>query len=593
MPVRVVCAACGKRLKFPDGPLRGRTARCPKCGTPVDTAAAAEASAYLPAAVDPEATVRSGSLPAVAAAQPGGGGSPPAREIPLSLDEEPLSLDDDPAPAGPPTPPPFRVPAVVVADSHRQFAGPCAAVVVAHGVFLEVEPLRPFLYLPAGSGAAARGGGELAVALPDGRKLALRLEGRHAERLAGDLAEFLGGRRPAPVAADYRRRWPVAVALILALGALGLTAAGAAFLIGRHRPEEQAQAPAASSPTPNPAPASPPTPEPEPDPGLLRPPSHLDLAYQKGVSALEDGPADVTALAVAGNGNHLAIGYADGTARVWPLEQPTFDPMLPGPKADGPVARVQFDAACRLLFVSTPTGVVAAPRGGAPAIPAKLNGALVAVAPDLSGDRVRFAAVRGNVIASRLLSSSFVLNPPAKGKGFAVPAARDEITPQGVTADPRVANPTFLAWTHSNKLLAGLPDGSVSVWSAQMRPEPAVREHKAPVRAWAASAATGAFATGDDKGAVAVWPFKGGKPTLAPVLTAPVAALSFSPSGLWLAAIDNAGTLVLADATTLQVVQRKKLPAPAKAMAFGPADDLLVLGGGKAVEVWWLPALLK
>jgi hypothetical protein len=589
MAVRVVCRACGKRLKLLSGlgAGSGRSARCPKCRTPVDLTPLPEAPAYLPTVALPAPP----TAPPANATHLGGLRPPLAQEVPLSLDdEEPLSLDDDPTPA--PASPPLRVPVAVIADSLRQFAGPCVAVVVPHGVFLEREPLRPFLYLPVGSRAGEPASGELTVALPDGRRLRLLVEGRHSGRLARDLAAFLSGTGPAPVASDYRRRrGPLVLAALLALGAVAALAGGTVYLLNRPREKDPVPSPVeAPAPTPAPAPAPPP---PEPEAGPTRPPSHLDLAYLKGVSALEEGPAEVTALALSGNGNHLAIGYADGTARVWPLEQPTFDPMLPGPKADGPVTRVQFDPAGRVLFVSTPTGVVAAPRDAAPPAPARIPGAPVAIAPELSGDRVRFAAVRGNVVAHRLLSSSFVLNPPAKAKGFAVPAARDEITPQGVTADPRFTNPTFLAWTYSNKLLAGAPDGSVSVWSAQMRPEPANRGHKGPVRAWAASPATGALATGDDKGAVAVWPLKGGKPTVGPVFSTPVVALAFAPSGLWVAALDNTGTLAIADATTLQVVQRKKLPAPARVFAFGPADDLLVLGSERAVEVWWLPVLLK
>ncbi|HEY1187066.1 MAG TPA: hypothetical protein VGE74_05380 [Gemmata sp.] len=65
------------------------------------------------------------------------------------------------------------------------------------------------------------------------------------------------------------------------------------------------------------------------------------------------------------------------------------------------------------------------------------------------------------------------------------------------------------------------------------------------------------------------------------------------PRGAWLAATERTGWLALVDVPTLKVLQRKKLPAPVTALAFGPNDDVMVLGPGKAVEVWWLPELMK
>ncbi len=301
----------------------------------------------------------------------------------------------------------------------------------------------------------------------------------------------------------------------------------------------------------------------------------------------------MTALAIAPDGNHLGIGYADGTTRVWPLDQPTFEAALVGPKAGAAVTRVQFDSSSRFLFATSLGDVVAAPRNGAPLSPAKIPGTVVAVAPELTSDRVRFAAVRGNLLQHRFLSTAFVINPP-KAKGFAVPTSKDEVIPAANGPDPaKPAGPTFLAWTPSGRLFAGTPDGGVLAWSILMKPEPVNRDHKAAVRAWTACDGTGDFATGDDKGVVAVWPYKGGKPALGPVFTVPVVGLSFSPSGTLLAATDNTGWLALVDTATLKVVQRRKLPAPVKALAFGPNDDAIILANGKTAEVWWMPELMK
>ena len=53
MAVRLVCRACGKRLKLPDGIERKKAAKRPKCLAPVDLTAALEASAYLPTVAVP------------------------------------------------------------------------------------------------------------------------------------------------------------------------------------------------------------------------------------------------------------------------------------------------------------------------------------------------------------------------------------------------------------------------------------------------------------------------------------------------------------------------------------------------------------
>ena len=605
------------------------------------------------------------SRPAVAS----GNSRPPlAQNAPLSLDDEqPLSLDDDPVPAG--APPvelqPFRVPVHVLADSHNRIVGPCFAVLVPHGLFLEREPMRPLVYIPLGCRAESLKTGELAVTLPEGGAITLRFEVRYARQIAADTRAFLAGERPVPAPAEYRRRWWLLwPALIFALGlaggplvlsqyadlglefglkvgggfalagllanvsvvlfsrwsVLGQVAvmaavcvlvsgvflfAATAYLAGRQKATEEKQNPepdASGSPSPPPAqppgvntPGSPAT-NPEANaPGLPNPraPSHVDKAYQNNVSVLEDGPANVTALAIAPDGNLLGIGYADGTTFIWPLDQPTFDVMLPGPKCDGPVSRIQFDTASRFIFVTCPSGVVAAPANGPPAVPAKISGAFVAVFPELADERIRFAAVRGNTLQSRFVSQNFVLNPP-KAKGFALPGKGDEIIPAGVAPSvPKPPGPTFLAWRPNGSLVAGQPDGSIAMWTNAMKPEPTVREHKSPVRVWAEHLDCGDFATGDDQGNVGYWSFKATKPTVTSVLTAPITGLAFNPSGGWLFVTDNTGWLVVWDVTTAKAIHRVKRSTAVKAIAFGPHDDIVIVAAGKTVEVWRLRELMK
>lgn len=720
MAVRLVCRACGKRLKLPDGLTAKRSAKCPKCLAPVDLTPALEASAYVPTvavpgkAPDPSATrkvpplvgeVDARPVPSKLSAPPGpsanavksapspkstlspkpidlpkppsllgeddplpylpanepeppksvprpaprsaGAATPlpdPARTAKFqgaSTDQEILSLDDDPPGALPEEPVPFRVPVQVLADSLAAAVGPCIAVLLPHGLFLEHEPMKPFLYVPPNTRVDSPAAGELTVALPDGRSVTFRFQGRSARSLASDTHAFLAGERPVPVAADYQRTWwTLWAALLFALGPLvlsqavdlgpkfatqvgaGLAFAGflvnaaivvfsrrsvpvqmivmacggvlvtgaflfvaTAYLAGRQEGVEQSK--------PDPPPAAP-APEPKPpDPLPERPPSHLDRAKRSGSSALEDGPADVTALALAPDGITLAIGYADGTVLMWKLDQPTFDPFLPGPKADGPVTRLQFDAKGRFVFAHTATGAVVAPRVAPPTAPAKLPGGPIAISSDLDAERVRFVTIRGNTVAYRLIASTFIQTPPKVEKGYALPGKGDEINP-GAGKDPtKPRDPTFIAWPPGDRFFVGQSDGTIHIWSSARRADAPHRDHKAAVRAWAACIATGDFATGDDAGNVGIWSLTGDAPKVTSALATPVTGLSFSPSGARLAITDGTGWLVIWDPVAGKAIHRVKRPTAVKAMALGPGEDVIVLAAGRTVEVWWLPELVK
>ena len=56
------------------------------------------------------------------------------------------------------------------------------------------------------------------------------------------------------------------------------------------------------------------------------------MAYNSGVHRFEDGPDDVTALAVTNDGSALVVGYKNGTTRVWSFDQPAIDPARVGNK---------------------------------------------------------------------------------------------------------------------------------------------------------------------------------------------------------------------------------------------------------------------
>lgn len=588
----------------------------------------------------------------------------PVEEPPLTLDDDPqpLSLDDDPAssaPAQPAAPPPFRTPALVAADSAGLFTGPCQVVVVPHGMFLESVPYRPFLYAPIRSRVEASGIG-FVLTLPDGRALTIEFEGLHAERIAEDTAGFLSGRRSMPDPKEYRRNptwllWPALIfaagpavgALVLAkttevgfkTGALfaaafagmGLVAnaaaalltrmslpakvvvmatvgvlitgvcffGAAAYMAGRRyeaelaRPEPVPQQQAAVQPTP------PPQEVPLPPKNTL--PTAADAAYREGVHLFEDGPDDVTSLGVTPDGAVMLVGYKNGETRVWRFDQLTIDPFVAGPRADGPVTRIDFDATGSISYLTCPGGVVAAYWNNLPEVPAKIPGDLIAPFTFPSGER--FAAYRGNSVTLRYVPTGLLKKPPPqKAKGPYVLLPKDEVIPADVKALLTAAaqKPTMLAWHPTGKLLGGLPDGSVVSWGATgPRPEVVTRDHKGPIRAWAASPGTWDFATGDDKGNVGLWANKAMIPRVFTGASAAgggavaVTHLAFSPAGSLLALTDSANTVWVWDLFTMRSIVRVNRPGPLRALSFGPHDDLLMLGSGKGIECWHLAELAK
>src|SRR5207245_2639283 len=84
----------------------------------------------------------------------------------------------------------------------------------------------------------------------------------------------------------------------------------------------------------------------------------------------------------------------------------------------------------------------------------------------------------------------------------------------------------------------------------------ASRDHKAAVRAWAASPATWDFATGDDKGVVGLWENKAMKPRTFAAATGAVTQLAYSPSGSHLAVGDASGCVRVWDLAAERAIVR-------------------------------------
>ncbi|MDB5311641.1 MAG: hypothetical protein JWO38_5843 [Gemmataceae bacterium] len=563
------------------------------------------------------------------------------------------TLNPRPKPARPPgvshqlPPPPFRFAVQVVADSRNQLGGMLAAVLTPHGLFLEAVPNKPLVSAPVGTTAVAAG--PIVVLTLPGRVVTLRFRGVGVpDQLAADTAGFLAGGRPVPLPVDYRRPWwllgvgaalalglaagPVVLAEVadLGLGAgvlfgavfavlamaanagiallprLGVAAkvglmagmgvavlavflfGATAYLAGRGQQAEQA---GETTPPPEPRPDPPAGPGPPSPPPAepRRPSSHVDIAYRDGKTRLDDGPADVTALAVSPTDGAVVIGYADGSTRIWPLDQPAFEPPRVGPRATSAVRRIEFDAGGRFAFMTCDTGLVVGSPDAPRRPPLVIPGELATVFTD--GRGTRFAALRAGRVQVRYVPYELVEHPPAAraAKGFVLTVPRDETTPAGQREfTPLGSKTTFLAWHPTGRLLGGGPDGSVVTLPTPGLSAVASREHKAAVRAWAVSP-WGDFATGDDDGYVGYWPNKAVAPTKFRTGEVAVRHLAYSPCGGELAVADAVGALAVwhpASGTRVFEVKRR---AAVEAVAYGPHDDLLMVADGKGVEVWWIP----
>ncbi len=595
MSESVVCRGCGRRVRLPSAIDRSR-ARCPKCRTRV------EVPPVDPVAKTPDAyqNFLAESQLLVTVPIPAAPSFDQSEEEVHSLDDapaaDPLPTKQPAAAVAPPVPtgffpPPFRFPLQVLSDSAKQFAGNVVGVLTPHGLFLESQPGRPFAFVPIGTPSRCEGT-ILTVSLA-GRVVQFQVKGTPQPRqLAADASAFLSGHRPVPLPAEYRRPWwLVGVGLAFALGL-------AVFLVGVVIFLAEPVAPTPPAPLATP-PVEPPPVErraiPQPPSEPQGPPSHLDLVYRDGRTRLDDGPADVTALAISPLDGSAFVGYADGTTRIWPLDQPAFEPPRLGPRGSGTIRRIDFDASGKIALLTCEAGLVLASLDPPSRTPVLIPGEMVAV--NLQAGRERYAALRAGRVQLRYFPMSLVKAPPAARavKGFLTLNNKDETLPIGATPMgilPASGKPTFLAYHPSERLIAGGMDGSIAsiLTGGAAAKGLTIREHKAAVRTWAVSP-WGDFATGGDDGFVGYWPNKTATITKFKTGGLAIKGLAFNPCGGEIAVVDASGWVsVWLPATGVKVFEVKQ-KRPVAAMAYGPHDDVLMLADGKGVDLWWLPEL--
>lgn len=653
MPESVLCRGCGRRVVLPES-INRKKARCPKCRTKLE----APEVAPVPKTPDAYEVFLSQSLELKSVQAPVETPEAPL-ELPeqevLSLDDAPARPKKTIAPAQTYYPPPFRFAVQVLADSARQVRGPLRGVLTPHGLFLEKQPNRPVLYVPPGT-RCKPDGAVLSLRLPD-RNLMLRLAGTaDPGQLAADTAAFLAGQRPVPLPAEYRRPWWLAgIGALLALGLaagpivltevadfelwIGLllgvafafiattanagialftriptglkitlmTVASAAvlglFLVGAMiflvdppptgPPPPPIELPP-GEPTPPPPSSGPPSFPPTEPQG---PPSLLDLVYRNGRTRLDDGSADVSALAISPIDQSVIIGYADGSTRIWPLDQPAYEPPRLGVHAGGAIHRIDFDSTGKFMMLSCDAGLVIASSAASAKAPVLIPGEQVVAS--LEPGRERFAAIRAGRVHVRLIPMALVKDVPAARaiKGFVTTTIKDETLPAGLPVMgllPSNGKPTFLAWHPNGRLLSGGMDGSIVAIPSGGPVLPAFtsREHKAAVRAWAVSP-WGDFVTGDDDGSVGYWPNKTTAITMFKTGGVAIKGLAFNPCGGEIAVVDASGWVSVWHPATGTKAFEVKQKRPVAAVAYGPYEDILMIADGKGVEVWWIPEIVE
>jgi hypothetical protein len=224
--VVVACSSCRRSLKISRAHL-GRTLRCPVCQATF-TAQIEVASEESVAAGPPAPRPRPAPPPlpksAVSSGPPPVGNVPAGHELAPVLPEDAIDDREDDAPSAS-KPPRFKI--VIKKDPKKRLKGVYLATVTGQGLKLQQGKKEAFT-IPIGTQARHDKGNVLSVALDDRRvDLAIFPFGLYAERLAGDVAAVLEGRRRRLNPAGYRIPWYLFVPAVLPLGIPIITLGGA------------------------------------------------------------------------------------------------------------------------------------------------------------------------------------------------------------------------------------------------------------------------------------------------------------------------------------------------------------------------------
>jgi WD40 repeat protein len=282
-------------------------------------------------------------------------------------------------------------------------------------------------------------------------------------------------------------------------------------------------------------------------------------------AALANAPAwpAVGAMAFCDRGESLVCGCADGTVRLWDLQDGARE-RFPLKGHAGPVESLAFasgallasggwDARLWNLAGEAPREVDRLRTGGA-SLAFLPDGRLLAGGTGYGGGLWQVKPPRQCLA---LLSASVVACSPAA---------------------PRIAT-------------AGHGSDTLDWWDASAVPPRLLAQQKGPARlnAMAFSADGHTLAAGYDNGAVWLWDVSGGAPVKGPEWQAhpkDVRALAFAPAGRRLATCGSDGTVRLWDAVGAEPRQLLRLEESCpRALAFSP-DGRHLAGAGAGVSLW-------
>lgn len=275
----------------------------------------------------------------------------------------------------------------------------------------------------------------------------------------------------------------------------------------------------------------------------------------------------VSALAWSHDGTHLATGGSDGTVKIW--NGNTFEAVRNLPRPDAAVLSLAWRPDNRVLAVGFQDQE-------SPGNSEKERGLILLVDP--STTTVIASLKRGVRINALAWTDDDQL-----ASGIAGPEIALWDTPASAQVDV-LANlagskghvSTLAQGAERRWLASGSGDGTVRIWDlSQEKNILTLRGHRGEVRSVAWNPHSNhLLASGSADGTVKVWDvLEPREPLELPATT----RAAWSPCGLWLAAMNKEGQLVVFDASTGEIVQQlvPTHPAPVRSMAFSPDSRLV------------------
>lgn len=258
------------------------------------------------------------------------------------------------------------------------------------------------------------------------------------------------------------------------------------------------------------------------------------------VSAIATSGPKITALAVAGNRERVAVGYDDNTFEIWRYKDGTFvRPREPVKGHTGQITSLQFDTSGRFLLTASYDGEAKTWSVGERTTP------LATLTANRAGMDIPAAAADNQISAAAFSQDGkWVICGLQSGRAAVYPT-EGQVAPLELKGhDDAVRSARFSP--DGSLVVTGSQDQTARVWriradAAGSRPsEPrllaigapvVLKGHAGPVVAVAFSPDGGQIVTASDDGTARVWSSTPGEPRLLGKHDGPVERIAFSPDG--------------------------------------------------------------